>query len=503
MKQIIKSEYSKLFIAGLLINIVCAWFSNGFYHYDEHFQILEFCNYKLGLLPASEVPWELKYKVRSTILPYIVYAFTKALVWIGVNSPFTVIFLIRLLTGIAAWWVTSNICLLLIPKMKTQAGKKLLILMSMFLWFVPFLNVRFSAENIAGLSFLYGLYFILRSVDSPKKSALDFIWAGLFFGLSSFIRVQLIFAIGGLLVWVFFIKKTEWKYLLIITFSALVAVGINYLLDWMFYGTPVFTPFNYFYANIVLHRAEHFGTSPWWFYIEEYIIKLAPPLSVFLLIFFLIGIYNYYSNPMVLAIVPFILAHFFVSHKEWRFMFPVANLFIYVCALGLDHLVYMYPAWFKRWTANKSNLKILKYIYAVSVLINIPFLIYRTLIPAEASVNYCKYLYYNAIGSPPVIFILRNTSDYTMTANNASFYKSPRIKIVSVQNLNDISDYLHTNKLESAYYIDKTKSGLTYQVPGYIRKNEYCIYPDWLLNWNINNWQNRTQLWFIYKFTRI
>ncbi|MBK5097796.1 MAG: hypothetical protein JJE01_08435 [Gemmatimonadetes bacterium] len=45
-------------LVALVLNLAAAYFSWGFHQFDEHFQILEFANYKLGNSPASDLPWE-------------------------------------------------------------------------------------------------------------------------------------------------------------------------------------------------------------------------------------------------------------------------------------------------------------------------------------------------------------------------------------------------------------------------------------------------------------
>src|SRR5581483_985126 len=453
-------------------------------------QILEFCNYKLGKLPHSEMPWEFAAKARSTILPWIVYLLIKTLGLINVQSPFIIMFLVRLLTGIVAWFISCRMCLLLMPQMKTEKGEMLLVLMSMFLWFVPFLNVRFSAENISGLAFLYGTYFILKEQYKDSQKIIPWIIAGFFIGLSCFIRIQLVFALIGFAAWLLIIKKIRLKYLFTLLLGAIFSAGINYLLDSLFYGTSVFTPFNYFCANIIQHKAESFGVEPWWFFIAAGFEKMAPPLSIFLLFMFAVAIYKYPKHPLIWAALPFILFHFFIGHKEWRFLFPVAIIFIYICALGLDYML-----------QNKSYLKIHKYVYIVSVIVVIPILVYRTFFPAEPTINYSKYLYYNSKGNPSTLFILNNASDYTMLGNNASFYKSPTMVSVSVSKFEEITNYLALHKVDTAYYLDKNNPPFTYNVPGYKKTKVYCIYPDWLLNHDINNWKERASLWIVYQLS--
>ena len=42
-----------------VVTVVTAWFSVTFYFPDEHFQVLEFMSFKLGITPASSLPWEI------------------------------------------------------------------------------------------------------------------------------------------------------------------------------------------------------------------------------------------------------------------------------------------------------------------------------------------------------------------------------------------------------------------------------------------------------------
>lgn len=45
-----------LFLAGAVLCTVAAWCTIGYHHPDEHFQIWEFANYKLGRISASDLP---------------------------------------------------------------------------------------------------------------------------------------------------------------------------------------------------------------------------------------------------------------------------------------------------------------------------------------------------------------------------------------------------------------------------------------------------------------
>ena len=55
------------------VTVITAWFSNTFYFPDEHYQILEFMGHKLGITPASELPWEFEARIRPWLQPFLYY----------------------------------------------------------------------------------------------------------------------------------------------------------------------------------------------------------------------------------------------------------------------------------------------------------------------------------------------------------------------------------------------------------------------------------------------
>lgn len=492
MKEIFKSKYSRLFLAGFVLNIICAWFSVGFHQADEHFQVLEFCNFKLGHLSAGDLVWEYQQKIRSSLLPDMAYVIARCLYWWGVYSPFLLAFIVRLFAGIASWFIACKFCLLLSPRLKTPAGEKLLVIMSMFLWFIPYINVRFTSENISAIALLSGIYFIMRSEIKNTKNYSVFIIAGLFLGMSYFIRSQMIFAIAGLLAWLVFIKKTEWKYLLVLSFSVIVAIGINILADYWFYGSWTFTPYNYYYANIIQHKSADFGINPWWFYFADFVIRAVPPISLLLLFMFFTGMFNNLKDLMVWVFVPFFIFHCIMGHKEMRFLFPVAFVFIYITSLGFDYFL-----------AKNYYQKMHKYIYALVLIIFIPLLVFRTLVPAHASVNYFKYLYnYSTIKDPP-FFILRNDDYYNIYGLNSGFYKTPSLKTIPLDSLGQMNGYLQANKPRTALLLCRQNIPEGESVQGYKTKMVYCYFPSWILKFDFNNWEERTQIWRVYEFDKV
>ncbi len=491
MKEIVQSKYARYFLAGLAFNIICAWFSKGFYQADEHYQILEFCNYKLGHATNATLPWEFTQQMRASLLPYIAYVIAKFMQVSGFYNPFTLAFLLRLLTGIASWFVICKFCLLASKKLTSPTAEKLFILMCTLLWFIPFLSVRFTTENISGILLLYGLYLLLRNFEQPAASIRPYIVAGLVFGISFFIRFQILFALAGLAAWLVFVKKIKLKYIFILALSVLVAIGANLLLDSLFYGKMVVTPYNYYYANIVLHKAADFGVNPWWFYFPEFIVKAAPPISIVLLLMFFAGVYkNYKTNLAVWIVVPFILLHFFTPHKELRFLFPVLFLFLYCAALGVDY--FMEKAWYK---------KAHSYVYKLCVVVSVPLLIYQTLVPPQATLYYTEYLYNNAPAKGSTLLVLKNDYDMMISGLCQGIYKPAEMETDQIDSLELLNPYILAHPVKPIFFMTKQRINPQNFVQGYKAEMVYCFYPSWVLKFNINNWEARSPIWKIYQIS--
>ena len=49
------------------------FFSTGFQHFDEHFQILEFVNLKWGGIRGESLAWEYREKIRPWFQPWLFY----------------------------------------------------------------------------------------------------------------------------------------------------------------------------------------------------------------------------------------------------------------------------------------------------------------------------------------------------------------------------------------------------------------------------------------------
>ena len=488
MKEIFSSKYRPLFIISLLIYLCTAFFSEGYHHPDEHFQIFEFCNYKLGNSPAADLPWEFKDQIRPTLQPTLTFVIFSILKIIGLTNPFSLAFIMRVVSAFFSWYLISLLILLLQTNFNSEKGKKYFIYLSLFLWFIPYCGVRFSSENWGGLLFLTALYLILKYQGIEKK-IIPFIVAGLLLGFSFAFRFQMAFAIIGLGLWLLFIQKINFKNILALVVPTVISVVLFLLVDFWFYGKPTLTTVNYFVANIIQNKAAGWGTEPFWFYFTDFILQGIPPISIVLLILFFIGLFKSRKSIFTWTLIPFLLVHMLTAHKELRFMFPMIFAFIYLAALGLDSLI-----------EKQKIKKVWNFMMVFCIWINMPLLVIKMFSPAQEGVKYFHFLY-NFTAQKKITLLCDETEIYNVVDLNANFYRSPNVKCIVFKNKNEIPQYLNTQQPDSIFILER-RLGDNLKFTGYSKIKQYSFFWDWVLSYNLNDWQSRARIWTIYKLKR-
>lgn len=304
------------FLFPLLLASYC---SVGYAHPDEHFQILEFAQYKLGRTTSDILPWEFHSKIRSALQPGLVYVLVK--LWenpFGNINPFYFTFFLRFLSSTLSF--LSIILLFRAFKMDLKSFK-VYYLLSCSLWFMPYVMVRFSSETWSGIFLGFGIYFLFQ--ENRKKLSLFF--AGILFGLAILFRIQIAFSIFGILMWLIFYRH----FLLasLCSFGLLFTLLFGFAIDHWFYGEYVSTFYQYYFYNIVKGVANSFGTYGIWYYPLLYLIHLFPLISIPFI--FLIGRFIYFQRNHIItwAFIPFLFIHFLIPHKEIRFLYP---MFIFI-----------------------------------------------------------------------------------------------------------------------------------------------------------------------------
>lgn len=426
-----------ILLGGLLVQILFCITAVGFLHPDQHFQVIEFSSYQLGEQSSAGSVWELAAQIRPTLQIYIFSAFIKVCRLLHIDDAYTQLMLLRFIFGLLAFAVFNRIALHYFKDNKRVLYLVLLLLN--FSWTLPYIRTMFSSEMTSAVIFFGAV--VWYDVNKNKRGYGYTFITGLLFSIAFYLRFQIAFGIAGFGIWMLVFEK-KYIRLLPIVAGFLIGAAINLLLDYRFYHQLVFTPYQYYYANIVEGKAAQFGTSSF----VRYIIMLAvvtgiPPLSIFLFYYSLKGVVKQYRQPLIITTLFFIIGHCFVGHKEERFLFPVLNILPVIAGWGLTALMQFYNH------TSKSIRKFLKGIVIFSIALNTLVLILFILNPYSQTVEFSRQLTNKFNGSTTTVYCLARTPFETESGLPLTFYRrnAPNINLVKL-NSND-----SLNSLKNAY----------------------------------------------------
>lgn len=310
-----------LWIAAIILTTIVAFFSEGFHHFDEHFQIIEFMNFKLGNVEKSDLPWEYHKQLRPWFQPYLYLFLDSPFRSIG-TSPFFRAFILRWWSGIFA--LLS--CFILYRKVlkvffKDQAKNSLILLL--FLWFIPYINIRASSEGLSLSFFFIGLSYVLYE----KKYSSIFLGA-ILLGFSYLTRFQMGLPIAVLWFWGIY-RKWQIKKLAVFALAIILIFALGFAIDSYGYGEYSFPLWNYFKYNFLEGVLDQMGRSPWYKYILWALVKPIPPISIVLFagtVLFWKKNLTGEKSWLTWVTLSFFLFHTMIGHKELRFIFLIGYL---------------------------------------------------------------------------------------------------------------------------------------------------------------------------------
>lgn len=378
----------------LLLYTIGAWFSTGFHHFDEHFQIIEFAQYKLGFNTADDLTWEFHERMRPALQPAMAYLGLKSMSAAGLTDPFLQMFLFRWLTALLSLGAAFLFYQKFENKLSSETHKNWFWLLNVGLWMLVFSRLRFSSEAWSALAMLVGLVLV---VDEKKHPRL--LLGGFLLGLAFVFRFQAGAFVFGLGAWMLFIQKSNGKALGMAFSGIMLALLLGVVLDRWFYEAWVFTPWNYLDLNILQDRVSGFGVSPWYQYFVDLLAYGLPPFSLILLLFGLLYPILFPKSPVAWSVMPFVLLHIAVGHKEARFLFPALAFLPWMVIAVADKLPQRF-SWTKGFT---------KPIWVrLFWFLNVIALVITVFKPAEANMTLYKYLYRNYVGSSTLIIGLND-----------------------------------------------------------------------------------------------
>lgn len=156
-------------------------------------------------------------------------------------------------------------------------------------------------------------------------------------GISILFRYQSAILVSGLFLWIFFIRGRDILLPLKAGLAVLAVLLGGLFIDYWLYNGYFFTLYNYFHVNLVENVASQYGISPW-YQIIFYIVFSPGPIGILLFAALVILAFKKPDEPILWAVIPFLVVHAIIPHKELRFLFPLANLVPIILILFLQQV---------------------------------------------------------------------------------------------------------------------------------------------------------------------
>lgn len=393
-----------------LLYVLAAIYSTGFYHWDEHFQILEFLSYFKGNVSGELLPWEFSHQMRSWVQPLFYYLLQWPLSFLKIENPFYHVLLFKLVTGFLSLIALKSV-FDWTKKEFSENDQKVYQYIACFLWFLPMLHTRHSSEAFAG-----GLFAVATVIFFHQTNRFKIFFSGFLFTVAIYARFQMGVPILSLVLWVLFLGQDKVKRLLLLFLGFVVAFSLCTAIDSLAYGELVFTPWNYFYENIVLDQASRFGRSPWFDYLKQVFNRSFMPIGLMIIISVFYFWRKNLKHPLTWMTLSFVLIHQLVSHKELRFLFPLTFFVPYF-------LTYCYSN-FSQLVANYKK------IGHTLVTLNFLLLIVYTVKPLHPSYNLYRYLYQHEIKS---VYFQKAHHPFRLADLPTSYFKRPYLETKSLE----------------------------------------------------------------------
>lgn len=351
--------------------LVTAWFSATFYFPDEHYQVLEFMAFKLGITPGNALPWEYSAHIRPWFQPLVYFLIAKPLLLLGWKDMFAIAFVLRLATGLFSLGALAVFAGAVLPTMEGEEERRAFVRYLPLFGFLPYLFVRTASETFSAAFFALGLALAIGKRSMPRLAL-----AGLFCGLAFESRYQSGLLGLGLFAWLVMVGRARPAMLAAFVGGGSIALAIGALADRWGYGQWVFPPLGYVDVNLLQDLAAHrFGREPVFAYLYLLPAQIFFAITLVLMAAMVCMWLRNPRHPVSWASLPFVVAHVAVAHKEARFLFPLAILAVSFPVLGFSPRLPLWRESFARlWTLRHCGLA--KSVTAISLLAMAYFAVY-------------------------------------------------------------------------------------------------------------------------------
>lgn len=317
-------------LASLALTCVTAVGSYAYFHLDEYFQVLELARFRLGLVDAWSLPWEHAERLRPWLQPGLYVVVGKALGPLA-RDPFVLGLACRLVTGLLSWAALASFVRASLPLLEDEEAQRLHVRILTLAGFLPYLFVRTSSETLSMAALTAAAAVLLpacepRAPHAFRGTARRVLAVGVLFGVAFEARYQTAIAALSTFGWLAVVGRARPRVLASFVLGGAAVVGLSALVDAWGYGGVAFPPLSYARTNLLEGAAALFGSDPPFAYLWLSPANILAPLVVVLLVLVPLAWIRRPRHVLTWMTMPFVVIHNLLSHKEERFLFPVAVL---------------------------------------------------------------------------------------------------------------------------------------------------------------------------------
>ncbi|WNG39835.1 mannosyltransferase [Archangium violaceum] len=320
LSRLLVASPSRLAAVGAFLAVLVAALARGRVHPDEVFQYLEPAH---GLVFGYRVvAWEWVDGLRNWAVPGVLAGLLALCRALGLEHPWAMM-------GVV-WCACASVqavgTLLLFRLVEERDGREAALLAAgVHATWGGFLiyAARPLGDVLSVVPLLGALLWACRARD--RDGALAGLWCGVLLGVAFVIRYPS--AVFGVPITVSLVWARRWRSFAGFSVGAgVVLLGLG-VLDWLTWGTPWASAWNYFHFNISSgSSASQFGRQPAWWY-APILAGMAPLLLVW---HFARGLAR--RELLVGAFVFYLGVLCVLGHKEARFLVPLLPLFVALAA---------------------------------------------------------------------------------------------------------------------------------------------------------------------------
>ncbi|XP_028562723.2 GPI alpha-1,2-mannosyltransferase 3 isoform X1 [Podarcis muralis] len=301
---------------------------------DEYWQSLEVAHHMV--FNYGYLTWEWTEGLRSHLYPLLFASIYKVLHLLDKDDVQLLIWLPRIAQALLAA-LADVVLYSLVKRLDGAEVAKWVYFCQLCSWFTWYCCTRTLTNTMEAVLTIFALYYYPLEATKTKRSSIPYL---------TLVALSFVIRPTALILWVPLLLRHFWKepqkrHLVLHSCLpvGLIILGSSLITDRVFFGKWVLVQLNFLKFNVLQNVATFYGSHPWhWYFTQGFLVVLGPHLP-----FFLHGCFQASKRHGILLVVVLwtVAVYSTLSHKEFRFIYPVLPICMVFCGHSLKQL--------KRW----------------------------------------------------------------------------------------------------------------------------------------------------------